>query len=403
MFVNKLTKAVAALALLSATATAAEFEYSGKIGSEQRYFIHDSQYQGQLDQNQLSFFINPELYWQWNEGDDSLTFQPFYRYDTQDDDRSHFDIRELSYQHVGDDWQLKAGISIEYWGVTEFQHLVDVLNQTDSVDSFDGEQKLGQQMLNLSLVRDWGIVDLYLLPGFRERTFPGEAGRLRGPLLTDNNNVTYESGAGENHLDFAARWSHSMGDFDLGAYWFHGTNRDPLLTATQAGEKQILRQYYSQMDQIGLDFQATKGDFLWKFETIFRGTSDEDFLATQAGFEYTHVGVFNSAADLGFLMEHSWDSRGEGDANSAGAAMQNDLFLGSRLALNDVQSTDVLIGIGSDLEHSAITFIVEASRRVGESFKVSLDVRVLQSSEKTEPLYYLRNDDHLGITLEWYF
>ncbi|KGJ87867.1 hypothetical protein [Thalassotalea sp. ND16A] len=79
------------------------------------------------------------------------------------------------------------------------------------------------------------------------------------------------------------------------------------------------------------------------------------------------------------------------------------LFFGSRLALNDVQSTEVIVGIGTDLEHSATTFIVEASRRVGENFKASLDVRVFQSSDPQDLLYYLTNDDHLGLTLQWYF
>ena len=388
---------------LSWSVAATEFSYSGKVGSEQRYFVDEGQSSHQLGNSQLSFFINPEFHWQWNDGDDSVIFQPFYRYDKNDDERSHLDIRELSYLHVGGDWELKLGIRKEYWGVTEFQHLVDVLNQTDGVDSFDGEQKLGQQMINLSLVKDWGIVDLYVLPGFRERTFAGETGRLRGPLVVDKSHVSYESSAKKEHIDVAARWSHSIGDFDLGAYWFHGTNRDPELIATQVGDKSILRQYYSQMEQVGLDIQATKGDFLWKFESIFRSTNKQDFWATQAGFEYTHVGLFDSAADLGLLMEHSWDSRGEGDENSAGATMQNDLFLGSRLSLNDVQSTEVLLGVGADLEHSATMLMIEASRRLGESFKANLDVRIFHSSDMRAPSYYLRNDDYLGLTIEWYF
>ena len=40
-------------------------------------------------------------------------------------------------------------------------------------------------------------------------------------------------------------------------------------------------------------------------------TNLEDFWATQAGFEYSFIGVFESNLDLGLLMEHSWDSRGE--------------------------------------------------------------------------------------------
>jgi len=137
--------------------------------------------------------------------------------DENDNERTHGDIRELSWIHIGEDWELRTGLRKVFWGVTEFQHLVDVINQTDSVEDFDGEDKLGQQMINLSLVRDWGIVDLYLLPGFRERTTIGKNGRLRSGLVVNNNLASYESSAGENHIDTALRWSHTLGDFDLGA------------------------------------------------------------------------------------------------------------------------------------------------------------------------------------------
>lgn len=289
------------------------------------------------------------MYWSRNDGSDNLTFKPFYRTDAQDSERTHGDIRELSYIHASDDWEIRAGIRKVFWGVTEFQHLVDVINQTDGVENVDGEDKLGQQMLNLSLVKDWGIIDLYLLPGFRERTFSGKESRLRGPLEIDENNVSYESAAQDKHLDLAVRWSHTLGNFDIGSYWFHGTNRDPLLTPTQEGESLVLRQYYNQMDQFGLDVQATIGDWLCKFESIYRDTSTEDFWATQAGFEYTYIGVFDTTADVGLLVEYSRGSRGEGDSNSPGASFQNDLFLGSRIAFNDIQSSEVLMGFGTEI------------------------------------------------------
>ena len=295
----------------SEVASDVEFDASGNLAIEQRYFFKDALYSEQLSHSQTSFSVEPELYWQWNDGSDSLVFTPFYRVDSHDDQRTHGDIRELAYIHASDDWELRVGIRKEFWGVTEFQHLVDVINQTDGVEDFDGEDKLGQQMVNLSLVNDWGIVDVFLLPGFRERTYAGEEGRLRGPLVVDEDNVSYESSAGQQHLDFALRWAHSVGDFDLGAYWFHGTNREAYLSPSPQAPSSSLVQYYTQMDQLGIDAQATLGDWLWKFESIFRSTSLEDFWATQAGFEYSFIGVFDSNLDLGLLMEHSWDSRGE--------------------------------------------------------------------------------------------
>ena len=395
-------------ALCASTAFAAEFDFSGKVALEQRYFFKDAQYEQQFDHGQTSVVLEPELYWSWNDGFDSIIFTPFYRADSQDDNRQHADIRELAYVHAADDWEIRLGIRKEFWGVTEFQHLVDVINQTDGVEDFDGEDKLGQQMINLSLVNDWGIVDVFLLPGFRERTFASEEGRLRGPLVVDKNNVNYESSAGQQHLDFALRWSHSLGDFDIGSYWFHGTNRDPILTPVMQGDTLGLQQYYNQMDQLGLDVQATLGDWLWKFESIYRHTSYESFVATQAGFEYSFIGVFESNYDLGLLTEYAWDSRGVVDLTTvefgkSGSLYQNDVFFGARLALNDMQSTEVLMGIGSDLDHSASSFLLEASRRFGDSFKVSLDVRLLQSSETLDTAFTLRNDDHTQLAVEWYF
>ncbi|MBU2972012.1 hypothetical protein KO527_21990 [Pseudoalteromonas sp. C2R02] len=397
-------KNLAALTLLlSFNATSSDFEVSGKVAVEERYFFETNQYDNQFPHSQTSILVEPEFYWGWNNGDDTVTFKPFLRLDDQDSERSHGDIRELSYIHASDDWELRSGIRKEYWGVTEFQHLVDVINQTDGVEDIDGEDKLGQLMVNLSLVKDWGIVDLYLLPGFRERTFAGEEGRLRAPMVVDKNNVSYESSAQEKHLDLAVRWSHSLGDFDIGTHWFHGTNREPILTPEQDGDKLVLRQYYNQMDQFGLDVQATIDDWLYKFESIYRNTKNGNFWATQAGFEYSFIGVFDSNADLGLLTEYSWNSRGEGSLQEPGASFQNDLFFGSRIAFNDMQSSEVLMGFSTDLDHSATSFILEANRRLGENFKAVIDMRVFNSSDPIEQTYAIKNDDHLQLSIEWYF
>jgi len=389
--------------LLTANLHATEFELSGKVAIEQRQFFSNKQFDEQFTHSQASILAEPELYWNWNGGSDSLTFKPFYRLDEHDDNRSHGDIRELSYIHASDDWEIRAGIRKEFWGVTEFQHLVDVINQTDSVEDIDGEDKLGQLMLNLSLVKDWGIVDLYVLPGFRERTFGDEKSRLRGPLTVDTENIEYESSAQEQHVDLVARWSHSVGDVDFGTYWFHGTNRDPIITPEQRDNEVILTQYYSQMDQFGLDIQMIYDDWLWKFETIYRDTKFDNYWATQSGFEYSFIGVFDSAIDVGLLMEYSWDSRGEGSINQPGANFQNDVFFGSRLAFNDMQSSEVLIGFSSDLDHNAFSFLVEANRRLGDNYKISVDVRLFQSNSPLDQLYSLKNDDHAQLSIEWYF
>lgn len=402
-----------------------DYELTGKVSAEQRLFFNKSDEPSgggnQLDYGQTSLALEPELYWGWNNSYNSLTFTPYFRQDAQDNHRTHFDIRELSYIHASDDWELRAGIRKVFWGVTEFQHVVDVINQTDAVEDIDGEDKLGQLMVNYSSVNDWGIVDIYLLPGFRERSFVGEKSRLRPNLLVDDENVQYSSSAKENHVDFAIRWSQTLGDFDVGSYWFHGTNREPTLSPVIINGVAMLQQHYGQMNQVGVDVQATIEDWLWKFEAIYRLTDDDesqynesegnedrnisgdDFFSGQAGFEYSFIGVFDSIIDVGLLMEYGFDSRGEPTATDSGASNQNDLYIGSRIAFNDMQSSEILMGIGTDLDHNASSFLIEGNRRLGENFKVSIDMRLFQSSYEYDFLHFIDEDDHIQIGVDWYF
>ncbi len=85
-----------------------------------------------------------------------------------------------------------------------------MINQTDFVENIDGEQKLGQPMVNFSLILDWATIEFFMLTGFRERTFPGMNGRLRFPVRIDLDNPIYESEQKEKHIDWAARYSQML-------------------------------------------------------------------------------------------------------------------------------------------------------------------------------------------------
>lgn len=376
------------------------FERSGKIGVEARIYTADPQWDGQDGRRaDLSLASEPQFYWEWNDANDSIRFTPFVRHDSLDAERSHRDIRELSWIHVMDNYELRAGIRKVYWGKTEFVHLVDVINQTDMVEDIDGEDKLGQPMINLSRVSDWGIVDLFVLPGFRERTMPGVDGRLRPGLVIATDDAEYESAAKQRHVDLAIRWSHSIDLFDIGLHAFRGTNRDPQLRAGLVdGELQLIP-YYEQMTQFGIDGQATIDSWLWKLEARYRHTSSDDYLAMQGGFEYTFYGLFESSRDLGVLLEYGRDQRGR-DADSIS---QNDLYAGGRLAWNDEADSQLLAGVGYDLDYGSASLMAEASRRIGNQWKVGADVRIFQADNERDSLWQIRRDDHVQLTLEYYF
>lgn len=389
-----------AMVVLSSTTVFAETQLSVKAAAEYRNFFQNPLNVQQTD-NQLSLFVEPEIYYSWNDNLDSITFKAFYRWDNEDDERTHADIRELMWLHVGDDWELRTGIGSVFWGQTESAHLVDVINQTDGVEAIDGEDKLGQPMLNLTLIRDWGNVDLFILPGFRDRTFPGENGRLRPLLTIDTDNPIYQSSDEDNHIDFAARWSHSIDVWELGVSYFKGTSREAAFEATIINEEIVLQPYYQQISQIGVDLLAVLDSWIYKFEGIYRDTNEADnYFALITGFEYTLVGVFDSVYDIGWLMEYQFDERGK-DSLSNG---QNDLLFGARWVLNDVDGTEMLIGIIQDLDYSnSQSAFVEASSRIDDNWKWRLDARFFNSSNILDITYNIRKDDHVEFSLEYYF
>lgn len=377
------------------------WEVSGKAGFDVRYFLQDALYQ-QQHRTQLSAYLAPELYKAWNNGNDSLLFSPFYRLDQHDRERSHFDIRELLWLHVGDDWELRTGIGKVFWGQTESLHLVDVINQTDLVEAPDGEDKLGQPMVNLQLVRDWGTTSFLVLPYFRERTFPGLEGRLRSGWRIDTDNPLYESDDQEKHIDWAVRWQHSIGDWELGLSYFDGTARDPLFLPQmdQQHKEMTLRPFYQQMQQTGLDVLAIVDAWILKLEAIYRHTAQDSYFAAVGGFEYTQIGVFNSSYDIGWLMEYQYDDRGKQAMSQA----QNDLMLGSRIVFNNVQGSEVLLGLVQDLDYSSSrSGFIEASSRINDNWKWNFNAWFFSSDNTRDMTYMVRRDDFVEFSVEYYF
>ncbi|GMQ87977.1 MAG: hypothetical protein BMS9Abin08_1192 [Gammaproteobacteria bacterium] len=404
------------LAVFSNSAMALEF--GGWSELEGRVFPNDPLYEGQ-QQNSASAAIQPEFYQQW-AGGSSFTFVPFYRYDSADDQRTHFDIREAMWLWPKDRFELRAGIGKVFWGVTEANHLVDVINQTDLIESLGGEEKLGQPMVNLTLLTDQGTLgtlDVFILPYFRERIFPGRGGRLRfDPYIDTGDEVEYEDSAREGHVDYALRYGNTIGKLDVGVSHFYGTSREPAyLTEFDSNGVLSIIPFYEIINQTGLDIQYAGGAWLWKLEAIYRsGNDDGSFYATDAGFEYTFSGAGLGGMDLGLIVEYLYDSR-DFDVDTAtliasgyigsqfNTFLNNDYMVGLRLALNDEASSEILTGFIQDIDNHASVFQLEAGRRIGDSWKAELDAYIFIDASKDPLLDFLRKDSFVQLALKYYF
>ncbi len=387
------------LGAMSTHSVAMETEISGNMGAELRWFPNDGTVESQRHES-YSLSFQPELYSSWDSGKQNILFVPFFRYDDQDSRRSHADIRELSYLYSSQNWEIRVGFRKVFWGVAESNHLIDVINQSDAIENNDLEDKLGQPMINLALIQNWGTIDFFVLPGFRERPFAGKEGRFQPLHKFDKSAAEYQSAAENKHIDYAVRYSMYVDVIDFGVYHFWGTSREPRFKANVDRANNVtVAPIYDLIHQTGVDLQATVENWLLKFELLRRQGQKSTYVASVGGFEYTVVGAFNSNLDIGLLSEYHWDERGRASAS----AFNNDLFLGGRLAFNDSADSQVLAGLMSDLNNDGHFLNIEASRRIGRNWKAELEFRLLVDTGRTDPFYAFRHDDLLQIELLRYF
>lgn len=373
----------------------AQSEINGHAGISYRYYAEDALFPGQ-DSKGLSLALQGEYRHKWNDNFDVFTFVPFYRWDDNDSERTHGDIRQLDFIKSFSAWEFQAGISKIFWGVTESAHLVDIINQTDAVEHLDGEEKLGQPLVRTSYLYGDGMFSVFVMPYFRERTHAGLSGRLRPQWVVDSDNVSYESPDEEQHVDYALRLKHLMGGFDIGLSYFDGTSRQPDYIPNLTTGK--LNQYYPQLAQTGLDLQYTGEKWLWKLEAIYRDTTQEHYYAEVGGFEYTIPGVVGSNIELGLLAEYHYDSRGEVPE----APFQNDLFLGARFVLNDSDG-ECLIGSFVDLENRSKYFTLEYSTRLTSELQLIVEAQVFDDIARRDAFFDIRDDGYLEMEFKYYF
>ena len=405
--------------LISASGAVADsevfVEFSGRIGVESQLFWQ----RGSSNQRRQSHgvILEPEIYVE-NESGSSFSVKPFYRSDSADTHRQHGDLREAYFLTYGEtdsgEWEIRLGIDQIFWGVAESTNIVNIINQSDIVEDPFDKVKLGQPMAHLTLSADWGITEFFLLPYHRKRTFPGVNGRFRGPLVVDRSNVQYEHKDKKRHLDFAARYSHSIGSVDFGVTGFTGTSRAPSLIPNDCSETPqptALNQYYSQIRQIGLDMQVTLESALLKFEGVRRkgarnfnvnlcNAVEEDYSAYIVGGEYSFYSVFGSDSDIIALGEWIYDSRGKRSTET----LNQDIFLGLRWALNDTQDTEFVFGYVEDLRYDSAFLTAEFKRRISDSMSLEAEIFSVEKADENDINFSaIKKDSNLRIRLNYNF
>lgn len=386
--------------LFSFTKYASAHDISGYLSAEGRYFFHESVFEEQRSYN-LSLATSLDYYHDFENNNQRVVFSGYSRIDDDNSERDHSDIRELYWWRNFDTFEMYAGIRKVFWGVTESVHLVNILNQTDVLENFDGEDKLGQAMLELVTAREWGTLSMYILPHFRERQYPDVHFRLR-PNLPIANEAIYQSDKKEKHIDLALRYAHYTGIWDIGISHFSGTDRKPNFGLRFDNQSNLIALIptYVQIEQSGVDIQATVENCLIKLEVISRYEKNWGRnTAAAGGVEYTFFSVSDSSADLGILAEYQFDDRRGGRSSIA----QNDFAIGARWAFNDIDGSELLLLASQDLDQGNRFYSLELGRRFNEKWKIEAEARFFSSIEDGSTESYFRDDDYIQVEIRRYF
>lgn len=391
----------AMLAVAPAAASGQAASLRAEVGGSARLFPDAPRFAGQASSRvSPSITFAPELVVASDDGAWSLIGEGFVRLDAHDGNRSHGDVRELGLAYLGNSFTAFVGVGQVFWGVTEVRHLVDIVNQVDAVEDLDGEDKLGQPMVAVTLEGGWGALDLYYLPYFRERTFPADDARLRGPVAVEEKAI-YGSVRGRWHPGFAVRWLRTLGAVDLGLSAFRGTSREPRFSLWgENPDGPLLRSHYDVVDQVGIDAQWTGGRTLLKLEALTRGGQGERLYALSGGVEHTLYQILGSDGDLGLVGEVMLDSR---DETAPPTIFERDVFVGGRWALNDAADTSVLGGPLVDLTTGEVVMLLEAQRRIGSVWRVSADGRLFGNTHPGSVAHGIRNDGFVSVSLTRFF
>ena len=346
-------------------------EWSSEVGLEGTFFAKESDTSD--TRSDFSVFLSTEYYEDWNDGADSFIFSPRLRIDQHDSERNSIDFTELVWVHVEDTWEIRTGIREEAWGVSLMGGVVDVINQTNIVEDFFGA-KLGQPMVNLSLVQDWGILDLFVLTGFRKASLPGPDSRPGLPfdLKTGEAEIPLQDREIIG-LDYAARWQHSWESFEWAFSYFYGTSREADVDFNyDVAEPGIVSSYYN-VNQIGVELLYIWEGYSFKYEsrTVVgsksRGAELGTYTAGLIGFEYTWGSVFGGDYDIMWDISYLHDDR----KASFSALMEKDIFALAVLNFNDEFDTRIAFGSIWDVKDDEGIFLINAERRIAESWKVS--------------------------------
>lgn len=341
---------------------ASEAALKGEVEGRYDYFAEDPLFGQQSDQ-QSQYSLATTLDYTDQVGRDvDINMSVFGRYHSDANKSWQGDIRELKLAYYASAFEVSGGVLMERWGLLEAFSPVDILNPKDRVEDYQGNIKRGIPGGKISYLLDYGRVDVWLLPYSREERVAEGKDRYR-TLPYALADAEFEKG--QTALSSAIRISQMLESVEFAVSYFNGHARTPYYTPNFDGVGNVtsLQPNYARIDQVGAELLWVRGQLLVKLESIYRSTNNDNFMGLGVGLEreFPRIGLAKSSLTL--YGEFYYDER-KTDASSPVTPFQNDVFLGLRLAKNNLRSTEYQVRFTRDLDNDSTLWDFRAKTRI---------------------------------------
>ena len=380
----------------------------GSIGIESYYYPEDVE--TEQKHGNVSVFTQAENYLDINENLYGI-ITPFARLDSNDSNRNRFDLVDGYLSYNDGPMTLNVGMRKISWSVTESVNLIphqviDIINQRDVAGDTSGKDKFGTLMINPVYQSDTLLIEGFVLPYFRERTYPSlEAREHPFQAAFDlTNDGLFTDTDDERRLSWAVRLEAVMASTNVALIHYNGYALQPLFEFNATGTQ--LNKLYYLVNMTGITVQSSLNKWLFKTETAYFDTGlnpsgfnlPDNYISSVTGVEYTFIRP-RETADISVFAEWLYDERDDG---LDGVQFQNDLFFGARWQSNDLNSSELVAGIVKDLDESALVTHIEYQSRFNEKFRLNVVLRFFTAGTEN-PLYAIRKDDFINTKFQYYF
>ncbi len=387
-------KKLALLTLLPLIMIGEEVEYKGNISFESQYLKHDIE---EKRDNAFALRLEGELKKSLGEGIFATKVKAIW--DKDDSTRRYVDFSDLYYQYNFEDSDILIGRNTRFWGALEFYNITDVFNTKDFLDDpFDYDSKLGAWNIAYTHYLESGELSLIVkLHEDRQRMQYIESVNNFFSLSYDDTLLTQE---GENRPSLFVKYSASGEEIqvDYGVVYENGYDSQRYMTLNARGDLQ--ENAYIVNKLLGYATYIN-GDTIYKTEMAYALSDDDkvsDYGEFGLGVEYTLYGFWDKR-DLGLLMEYYRYEAQDSEKIDVNKFFANDLTVGFRLSLNDLDSSEVLGGLDVDLDNEEKIFFIEYETRLLDSYKLKTSYQHLAPEENS----VFKELDRVKLEFGYYF